>query len=510
MIIYLQVFLGALLCALLITPSVIRLAHRFRIVDRPGVRKVHSKSIPHLGGVAVLASAACPLLVMMLSPNTFSGAMRHAPNAFIALAVSSFLIFVVGFIDDMRGLRARTKFVAQLMIAASFCVWGGRIESIALEGTIAWNLGWLSWPLTMLWIVGITNAVNLSDGLDGLAAGICFVAGTVVAGLALYNGHIVLGTLQIAVLGALLGFLFFKFKPAKIFLGDGGSLFLGFFTSASIIIILTKTPTFRTFALPLLALGIPILDTLFSILRRFLERRSLFSPDRSHLHHRLLERGFKHRDVVILLHTVTVVCTGLGACVLLFPEISAVITFGCIAALLVLVFRLAGSIRLRAAIAAFQHRSAIVRSRKQDLRTFENLQLIFRQVSDSSELWRTTCKAAEEFDFVWLSLKETSKDSDKQISVWRNSNYKPNAADIIVIMSIPVSFNRLNMSQEFELAILKNGSLEAAAHRASLFGRLIDENMMTGGAHTGNVSQRAVSLVDSRRQSSAGIKLAEG
>ena len=246
---------------MLITPAVIRLAYRLRIVDVPGVRKVHSKSIPHLGGVAVLASAAFPLLAMAFIPDTIGLILGHVPNAVRALAATSLAIFMVGLVDDIKGLRARTKFIAQLIAAAVFCVWGGRIESISFGGVFTWEFGWLSWPMTMLWIMGITNATNLSDGLDGLAAGICAVASAVVAGLALYSGHMVLGCLQIAVSGALLGFLFFNFNPAKIFLGDAGSLFLGFIISASSVICSVKSPSLVTLALPGMALGVPILDT---------------------------------------------------------------------------------------------------------------------------------------------------------------------------------------------------------------------------------------------------------
>jgi len=413
---------------------------------------------------------------MAFIPDTIGLILGHVPNAVRALAATSLAIFMVGLVDDIKGLRARTKFIAQLIAAAVFCVWGGRIESISFGGVFTWEFGWLSWPMTMLWIMGITNATNLSDGLDGLAAGICAVASAVVAGLALYSGHMVLGCLQIAVSGALLGFLFFNFNPAKIFLGDAGSLFLGFIISASSVICSVKSPSLVTLALPGMALGVPILDTLFSIMRRFTERRSLFAPDQSHFHHRLLELGFKHRDAVLAIYIVTVTCTGLGLLMTVASDIASLAIFVCTAALLLLVFHAVGSVRLGAALGALQRRHAITRSTRQELRTFDDLQLRFRQVGDPSGLWMTSCIAAEQFDFVWLSLMEPDKNGNTQTSVWRNSNYKPDPADNIVIMKIPVSANRKNGSYVFELAILKNGSLEAATRRAALFGRLLDES----------------------------------
>jgi UDP-GlcNAc:undecaprenyl-phosphate/decaprenyl-phosphate GlcNAc-1-phosphate transferase len=475
MISYLQILLGALLCALLTTPSIIRLAYRFRIVDVPGVRKVHSKSIPHLGGVAVLASAACPLLVMAFIPNAYSAAFHRVPIAVFALAATSLSVFMVGLIDDIKGLQARTKFIAQLLAAAVFCVWAGRIESIAFGRVFTLEFGWLSWPITILWIVGVTNAVNLSDGLDGLAAGICAVAIAIVAGLALHGGHMALGYLLVAVLGALLGFLFFNLNPARIFLGDAGSLLLGFVIGASSVICSAKSSTFVALALPGIALGVPIFDTLFSVMRRFMERRSLFAPDRNHFHHKLLEMGFHHRSAVLTIHIVTIVCTGLSLLMTITPDFAAATVFVCTVTLLFLVFHTVGSIRLRETFAAMQRRHAISRAKKQELRTFDDLQLRFREVADPSGMWMASCKAAEQFNFVWLSLTETNKDGDALTSVWRNSRYKPNPTDCIIIMKIAVPPSWQNGSHSLELAILKNGSFEAAARRASLFGRLLDE-----------------------------------
>lgn len=199
----------------------------------------------------------------------------------------------------------------------------------------------------------------------------------------------------------------------------------------------TTSPTLTTLALPVLALGVPILDTFFSMIRRFIERRSLFAPDKGHVHHRLLELGFKHRDAVLVIYIVTVGCTGLGLLMFVASEWGSLVIFVCVVALLLQFFYVAGSIRLGKAFKALQRRNAIIRVSRNEIRTFEDLQLVFRQVENTSGLWTATCKAANQLDFVWLSRKETDEQGFSQTTVWRNPNYKPEAEELI-LMNIPV------------------------------------------------------------------------
>src|SRR5437660_12732172 len=181
---------------------------------------------------------------------------------------------------------------------------------------LPWFLGW---PLTILWVLAITNAFNLIDGLDGLAAGSALFSTLVAFVVALLNGHSLVTVMTIALAGAILGFLRYNFNPATIFLGDSGSLFIGFMLSALALAGAQKTPTIVAVAIPVVSFGLPVLETLLSVVRRFLSGQPLFAADRGHIHHRLLELGFSQRQVVLILYVVSAVC-GLLSLFLLYPS----------------------------------------------------------------------------------------------------------------------------------------------------------------------------------------------
>jgi UDP-GlcNAc:undecaprenyl-phosphate GlcNAc-1-phosphate transferase len=272
--IYLFVYLGSLLLALMMTPAVIRIARRLHIVDVPGVRQMHTRPISHIGGVAIFVS----VMILSIYVLWFSGFAIFADQSVLGrlyiLFLAACFMFAVGLIDDIKtkGLRARTKFLAQIAAAVVVCAAGIRIESVVVTNSATLNFAWLSWPLTLLWIVGITNAVNLSDGLDGLAGGICAATCGVVAVFAASTANLTIVVLMLALLGSITGFLFFNFNPAKIFMGDCGSMFLGFTIASVSVLCFSKSSALVGLALPVAALGVPIFDTLFSMLRRFVER----------------------------------------------------------------------------------------------------------------------------------------------------------------------------------------------------------------------------------------------
>jgi len=263
---YAFVYLGATLLAIITTPMVIRIARWLNIVDTPDVRKVHSRPVPRIGGVAIFLSVMAPVIPVLFAPNLVGESFRLMQSKLLVVLLATAGMFLVGLLDDIKGLRVRAKLLAQLAAAMVVCFAGIRVESIAITEGLILHLGWFSWLFTLVWIVGITNAVNLSDGLDGLAAGISAVACGVIAILAVHNGQTVMAVLMLALLGSLLGFLFFNFDPARIFMGDSGSLFLGFTIASASVLCATKTETVVGLALPVLALGIPIFDTLFSTL----------------------------------------------------------------------------------------------------------------------------------------------------------------------------------------------------------------------------------------------------
>lgn len=296
--------LSALVCYL-VTPLVINLAHKIGAIDVPkDNRRVHKEPIPRLGGLAIFAGFAVSAIVFI-----------EPTQELLAIMLSSILIVGMGVIDDTTPLKAKTKLAIQI-IAAGIVVWAGvRIEFFTNpfhEGLVWLNM--LSIPITIFWIVGITNTVNLIDGLDGLAAGISAIAAITLTVVAILSNQYVTAVLLMAVAGGAVGFLPHNFNPAKIFMGDTGSLFLGFILSVAAVEGTIKGATVLAVAIPLFALAIPILDTSFAIVRRFLAGKPIMEADKGHLHHRLLAKGISQKKTVLILYAIAAV---LGASSLL-------------------------------------------------------------------------------------------------------------------------------------------------------------------------------------------------
>ena len=480
---YLYVYLGSLVLALLTTPVVIWLARRIGAVDRPGVRTVHELPIPRIGGVAIFLSAMALIVAVIFVNNDIGQAFRAVRLQLFTLLGSATLIFVVGLVDDLKvkGLPARVKFMVELLVALGLCLAGVRISEIALTDQWIVPLGEWGWLLTVLWLIGITNAVNLCDGLDGLAAGIAAIACGAIAVLAVHDGTIVMAIFALALVGSLTGFLVFNLNPAKVFMGDCGSLFLGFTIAASSVMCMTKSSAFVGLALPALALGVPIFDTLFSMLRRFLERRSMFAPDRSHFHHQLLELGLNQRHVVVAIYLVTLLAAGLGLFMMVGENAASLVIFACILLLLLILFRVVGAVRLHETMSRLQEKYARNQTCKRERQAFEQLQLRFRQVRNNDQWWRAVCEAGERMDFAWLSLTTTHRDGRIETELWRAPRIQSGFSRIVTMM-IPLEDGDPELSRQFEIAICTNGSLEAASRRATLFGRLLDESQGPGTA----------------------------
>jgi UDP-GlcNAc:undecaprenyl-phosphate/decaprenyl-phosphate GlcNAc-1-phosphate transferase len=309
---YLAVFVAALVAGLIFTPLIRALAIQWRAFGPGGARHIHGGQIPRLGGLALALGWFVPFALILpfdtFTRNTLHGAGRQL----FGVVVGSLILCVVGAVDDVRGLRVAHKVAAQLLVGCLAYACGFRIEAISLPlfGTL--SMGIFALPITLAWIVGITNALNLIDGLDGLAAGVAFFAaltGMVVAHL---NGSPLVVFVLASLMGVLLAFLCFNFNPARIFMGDSGSYFLGYLlaTTALTGALQQKASTAVSLLVPMIALGLPIFDTLFSMFRRFVERRPIFAADRGHVHHRLLELGLTHRRAVMLLYGVSVTFAG--------------------------------------------------------------------------------------------------------------------------------------------------------------------------------------------------------
>ncbi|QNG60231.1 undecaprenyl/decaprenyl-phosphate alpha-N-acetylglucosaminyl 1-phosphate transferase [Bacillus sp. PAMC26568] len=284
--------LVALITVLIVTPLVIRFAVFIGATDKPNSRKVHSKMMPRLGGLAIFIGVVA---------GYFTAGLYN--EKLTAISIGTLIIIIVGILDDKYELSAKVKLLGQIAAASVVIASGLTITIIELPYIGVFELGLLSIPVTLLWILAITNAINLIDGLDGLAAGISSIAIATVAIMAFTNGKMLILTLSLILLGSAIGFLFYNFNPAKIFMGDTGALFLGYSISILSLLGLYKSVTLFSFVVPVLILGVPIFDTTFAIIRRWVNKKPISSPDKGHMHHRLLLLGLTHRRTVLLMYS---------------------------------------------------------------------------------------------------------------------------------------------------------------------------------------------------------------
>jgi UDP-GlcNAc:undecaprenyl-phosphate GlcNAc-1-phosphate transferase len=306
----------AALLSFVLTPRVRRLAVRIGAVDRPGPRKVHSSTVPRLGGLAVVASGA--IVVALLFWSALPQVDRIADNLALGLTFGLLPILICSVADDLQPLRALPKFAAQLAgasIAVGFGIQLG--EQVRLFGQTI-DLGWLAIPISILWLVGLTNAFNIVDGLDGLSAGLALVSAVSLAGTALFVGQSGLAMVALVLAGALAGFLPYNIYPAKVFLGDSGSTAIGFALGCLALRGGSTLSSGLAVLAPMLVLGLPIAETLVSMARRLVRglrsggRAGVFEADAEHFHHRLLALGFDKRRAVFVLYAVglTLALTG--------------------------------------------------------------------------------------------------------------------------------------------------------------------------------------------------------
>ena len=301
---YLSIFVIALFCALLATPVIRRIAQRRGWVDVPAdKRRVHARPIPRLGGLAIYLSVILTLAPLSLLDNLLTESLRTSRSRIIGVLVSATLVFLFGLYDDFRGSHAELKFAALSVAATVLYFWGVSITAVSIPFAGAIQLPpLLGYALTVFWIVGISNAYNLIDGMDGLAAGAGLFATLVMLVVSFIQGNSAVTVLTLAMAGGLIGFLRYNFNPASIFLGDCGALFIGFALAALSILGAQKATTAVAVAIPMMAFGLPIIDTIFTIARRFISRKPLFQGDREHIHHMLLGRGWSQRHVAFALY----------------------------------------------------------------------------------------------------------------------------------------------------------------------------------------------------------------
>jgi len=304
---YLGTFVGSLLLSFVLTKYVRDVATAHGWVSAPALeRHLHSRPLPRFGGVAIFLSFLLTFAVALPAGwHHLAAGFGLSFRTLLTILLPGCLIFALGVYDDIHSVSPYAKVAVQAVAGAMLFAGGLRILDLpVLFGThhFPWFVGL---PLTVLWVLAITNAFNLIDGLDGLAAGSALFSTMVVFAVALISGSSLVSLMALVLAGSILGFLRFNFSPATIFLGDCGSLFIGFMLSALALQGAQKAPTIIAVAIPVVSFGLPILETTLSIVRRYLGGRPVFTADREHIHHKLLQRGLSHRQVVITLYAVS-------------------------------------------------------------------------------------------------------------------------------------------------------------------------------------------------------------
>lgn len=305
--IYFWAFAVALLVSMVVMPAVILLAQRTGAMDAPNARKVHKKPIPRIGGLGIYAGFMAAIIFVAVKFGLDGEQLKET----VGLIVSGSLIVVLGLLDDYKNLPAKVKLAGQILAAAVLVlIFDVRIDFITdPHGEYIYfdnfPIPYLAVPVTMFWLVGLTNTVNLIDGLDGLAAGVASIASFTIMLIALEQNFVLVAVLTAALAGAAVGFLKYNFNPAEIFMGDTGSMFLGFMLAGISVTGAVKSVAAIALVVPIFALGLPILDTTFAIVRRIRGGVPIFKPDKGHLHHRLLSVGFTQRQAVLLMYVIS-------------------------------------------------------------------------------------------------------------------------------------------------------------------------------------------------------------
>ncbi|MEM9827362.1 MAG: glycosyltransferase [Planctomycetota bacterium] len=477
----LLVSLAALGITVALVPFSMRLASSLGMLDQPNARKVHRVPIPRLGGIAIFGGVVLtlPLAIVWLSLRPSAddgGASMELWVRLSSILVATTIVFAVGLVDDVRSVSSRFKLLALVAAAMMICGGGGVLHGLLLGGIQRYDFNAVSWLVTVGFVITIAVAMNFIDGLDGLAGGIAFVSSSVLAVLALASGSIEAALIPLALSGALAGFLWFNWHPAKTFMGDCGSMTIGFLLAASMVVANGKIGSVRGLLIPTLALSIPIADSILTVFRRrYLQRRSVFSAERGHIHHQLLDRGLTHHQAVIFLLGSTTVIVVIALFTLALDEWAKVGGLMLIAPVLYGTFRFAGSVRTNEMIDALKSKRHDDRIKRRYRASFEDLQLEFAQVNSFSAWWASVCKAAGELKFATLKLSLPGQDGRRREMTWTHEDSRILAMNGLKA-SLPIELGSDDEPNAIAtISIASEVSLESASERLGLFSRLMTE-----------------------------------
>jgi UDP-GlcNAc:undecaprenyl-phosphate GlcNAc-1-phosphate transferase len=389
-------FLLSFLLSLLLTPYAGKLATSFGIVDEPMMRKVHGRAIPRIGGVVILFSFILPFTGAFFVYTDLLVEVLVNP-AIIWLGLGGLIVFLLGLWDDIHRLPALVKFIIQVAAAAVAYVGGLRIEGIFLPGDYVFTFQYFSFIVTVFWFVLVVNAINLIDGLDGLAAGVVFFSSLVLLGLSIFSGRFVVAMGFAALAGSTLGFLRYNFNPATIFMGDCGSYFLGYMLAGLSIMGSVKGQTTVALLIPIVAMGVPLFDTIVAPIRRFVRGRPMFQPDKGHLHHQLLRLGLNHRNTVLLLYGATIMFGLVALGTVFIKDLRAAVILAILAIGVFWIFRRMGYLEYLATdkIGGYFYDMGDLMGVTTHRRTFLDRQIEIEHAHNHDDLWQQAVSALE-------------------------------------------------------------------------------------------------------------------
>ena len=354
--------------------------------------------------MAIVFAVLLPVVGMSVIGLHGNRSLEIVDPQVIFLIVGGLAIALLGALDDVRQLRARTKLMVQLLIALMAYWFGFRFQKFGLPFVGVTQLPiWLDLPLSVLWITGVVNAINLIDGLDGLAAGVTFFVALTNLVLSLQFGNDLGAFFAAVISGAVLGFLLFNWNPAIVFMGDSGSMFLGYILSTTSILTSQKVSTTMAMMIPLIALGVPVMDTLLSVVRRFLEKRPIFSPDKGHLHHRLLKSGLTHKNAVLAIYGLCIVFAATAIGLTATKDVEAAIAMVVLAVVIIGIIRFFGFFRISRIRSA--NKSPLLEKLRPKLPSF--VAMVVNQPTSVDHIWTQLCQLCHEIgirDLDWTTV----------------------------------------------------------------------------------------------------------
>ncbi|MBD3343562.1 MAG: undecaprenyl/decaprenyl-phosphate alpha-N-acetylglucosaminyl 1-phosphate transferase [Chitinivibrionales bacterium] len=436
---------SAFLISFLLTPIIRKKCQKKQIFDIPCLpRKIHPYPIPRLGGIAIYFSFFLPLFAYFLGKTESDAFLGQHFGTLASLLITSSLVFAIGVYDDIRGATVPQKLSVQFFAALLLYFFGFKSQLISIPFFGSESLGFLSFPVTVLWVIGITNAINFIDGIDGLACGVGFFAASTMLILALILQNPLTAIFAAALAGGILGFSYYNFSPASIFLGDSGSLFIGFIIATISLQGSQKSSTVVILLIPIIALGIPIADTLLAIIRRVGNGHSPFKADKDHIHHRLLRLGLSSRQVTLLLYTI---CILLGVTALSMTAVNnRLLTL----ILLILGATIIGGMKILGYTADMLQMNAMARERIEQKKRMMKRQKDARRVlsilntaNSFVDLQQCTEKyfSLLDFDAVVFSISNSENGNGNLQCRWQSPGYEEIPEDQFWTMKIPLVFS---------------------------------------------------------------------